>query len=69
MDRKQHQESSEMMTCDLCGEKFHVDDNEGRIFHVITRHPLEAIQTKSFVKTISGISYKLGEKLANRIFK
>lgn len=60
---------SEQMTCELCGEKFALEDNEGRVFHVITRHPLEAIQTKSFITAVTSVSYALGEKLANRIFK
>ncbi|MCP5101882.1 MAG: hypothetical protein GY950_00800 [bacterium] len=59
----------DLATCTLCGEKYDANDKEAHIFHAMTRHPLEAIQTKSFITAVTGISYSLGAKLAERIFK
>ena len=59
-------ENPDRVTCRVCGEET-PPDREAMALHLLTRHPLQTVLSKTFLKAVGRLSYNAGSRLADLI--
>lgn len=54
--------------CNICKEKIPAND-QAMMFHLVMRHPMDLVTSKSFIEKASGFFYNLGGALADKMMR
>lgn len=58
----------ETAECNVCKEKIPATD-QAMMYHLVTKHPMDLVTSKSFIEKASGFFYKLGGALADKMMR
>lgn len=51
--------------CNICHQKIPAKDQE-MMFHLVTKHPMDLVTSRTFIEKASGFFYNLGGSLAEK---